>query len=149
MLIAYITVSAEESASSVTANLQQLNIEKDDVGAPPEEDGLSVVIPNHLQLHTPDCLHLSFGSFGSGTGAAISGSGSGSFASRPLNSNLEEASTTVDVSAIGHSETRYVMMMFPVLYLLVFWYCFSKYIFLAEILNIMTMSISGVPQMKI
>ncbi|KAF3451137.1 hypothetical protein FNV43_RR07227 [Rhamnella rubrinervis] len=95
---------AEESASSVAANLQQLNIEKDDVGAPPEEDGPSVVIPNHLQLHTPDCLHLSFGSFGSGTNAAISGSGS--FASRPLNSNLEEASTTVDVSAIGHSETR-------------------------------------------
>ncbi|KAF3451141.1 hypothetical protein FNV43_RR07232 [Rhamnella rubrinervis] len=47
------------------ANLQQLNIEKDDVGAPPEEDG-----------------------------------------PLPLNSNLEEASTTVDVSAIGHSETR-------------------------------------------
>ncbi|KAF3449862.1 hypothetical protein FNV43_RR05941 [Rhamnella rubrinervis] len=68
-----LSVSAEESASSVAANLQQLNIEKDDVGAPPEEDGPSVVIPNHLQLHTPDCLHLSFG---------------------------------IDVSAIGHSETR-------------------------------------------
>lgn len=105
-----LSVSAEESASSVATNLQQLNIEKDDVGAPPEEDGPSVVIPNHLQLHTPDCLHLSFGSFGSGSNAALSGSGSGSgsYTSRPLKSNLEEASTTVDVSAIGHSDSRYL-----------------------------------------
>lgn len=94
------------------------------MGATPEEDGPSVVIPNHLQLHTPDCLHLSFGSFGSGTNAAISGSGS--FASRPLNSNLEEASTAVDVSAIGHSETRYVMMIFPVLYFIGFLVLFFK-----------------------
>ncbi|XP_015867039.3 uncharacterized protein LOC107404589 isoform X2 [Ziziphus jujuba] len=99
---------AEESASSVATNLQQLNLEKDGVGAPCEEDGPSVVIPNHLQLHTPECLHLSFGSFGSGSNAALSGSGSGSgsYTSRPLKSNLEEASTTVDVSAIGHSDSR-------------------------------------------
>ncbi|KAK9267719.1 hypothetical protein L1049_010152 [Liquidambar formosana] len=90
------------SISSVAANLQQLNVQKDDRGAPPEEDNHSVVIPNHLQVQTADCLHLSFGSFGSGIGAAFPGS----FTSRPLKSNLEEASPAADDSSVGHPDTR-------------------------------------------
>ncbi|XP_031284503.1 GBF-interacting protein 1-like [Pistacia vera] len=91
---------AEDSSSSVTAKLQQLDLQNDDRGPPPEEDNPLVIIPNHLQVHTPDCSHLSFGSFGSGSAF------SGPFASRPLKSNLEEASEPADVSSIAHSDTR-------------------------------------------
>ncbi|KAK1556480.1 hypothetical protein Q3G72_005643 [Acer saccharum] len=93
---------AGDGTSSMTANLQQLNLQNDEQGAPPEEDNPSVIIPNHLQVHTPDCTHLSFGSFGSGIGSAFSGP----FASMPLKSNLEETPEATDASSIGHSETR-------------------------------------------
>ncbi|KAG2689090.1 hypothetical protein I3843_09G122800 [Carya illinoinensis] len=95
---------AEDDISSAAADLQHLNLQKDDHVALPEEDNPPVIIPNHLQLHTSDCLNLSFGSFGSGNSAAFSGSGS--FATRPLKSDLEETSTAQDVSSIGHSESR-------------------------------------------
>lgn len=100
---AYEHDTAEESASSVAANLQQLDLQNDDRGAQPEDDIPAVVIPNHLQLHTPDCLHLSFGSFGAGTNAGLSGSGA--FASRSMK-DLEETSVSVDVSTIGLSDSR-------------------------------------------
>ncbi|XP_030480450.2 uncharacterized protein LOC115697538 isoform X1 [Cannabis sativa] len=96
---------AEDSVSSMAANLEQLSLQKDDRGAQPEEDVPSVVIPNHLQLHTPDCLNLSFGSFGSTANTAISGSGS--FAPRSMNSNLEETSASVDVPAIDTRNTEF------------------------------------------
>lgn len=96
-------VSAQDGASSVTEKLQQLNFQNDDRGAPAEEDNPSVIIPNHLQVHTPDCSHLSFGSFGSGIGSTFPAS----FASRPLKNNLEETSETADAPSIGHSDTRY------------------------------------------
>lgn len=113
-------ISAEDSASSVTAKLQQLNLQNDDRGPPPEEDNPSVIIPNHLQVHTPDCSHLSFGSFGSGIGSAFSGP----FASRPLKSNLEEASEPADVSSIAHSDTRYAfgMARFSIFYLFLLYF---------------------------
>ncbi|PON41739.1 GBF-interacting protein [Parasponia andersonii] len=95
---------AEDSVSSMAANLEQLSLQKDDQGARPEEDVPAVVIPNHLQFHTPDCLNLSFGSFGSGNNATVSGSGS--FASRSMKSNLEETSASLDAPAIGHSDSR-------------------------------------------
>lgn len=72
-----------------------------------EEDNPSVIIPNHLQVHTPDCSHLSFGSFGTGIGSAFSGP----FASRPLKNNLEETSETADAPSVGHSDTRYSLHM--------------------------------------
>ncbi|KAJ4703786.1 GBF-interacting protein 1-like [Melia azedarach] len=93
---------AQDGASSVTEKLQQLNFQNDDRGAPAEEDNPSVIIPNHLQVHTPDCSHLSFGSFGSGIGSTFPAS----FASRPLKNNLEETSETADAPSIGHSDTR-------------------------------------------
>lgn len=91
----------------MSANFQQLSLQNEDQGSPPEEDNPSVVIPHHLQLHTPDCFHLSFGSFGPGTNAAFSGSGT--FLNRPPNSNVEEASAPADVSSVGHSEARYLL----------------------------------------
>ncbi|KAK6264520.1 hypothetical protein SCA6_019954 [Theobroma cacao] len=93
---------AEDGASSVAVNLQQLNLHNDDREPPPEEDNPSVIIPNHLQLHTPDCSHLSFGSFGSGIGSTFSAP----FASRSLKNNLDEAPEATDASSIGHSDNR-------------------------------------------
>lgn len=87
--------------------MEQLNLRPDDQGTEPEEDNSDVLIPNHLQLHTPECFNLSFGSFGSKQNAGLSGSGT--HASRPLNSNLEETSGATDVSAVGSSDSKYVL----------------------------------------
>ncbi|KAK4271795.1 hypothetical protein QN277_020434 [Acacia crassicarpa] len=95
---------AENGISSVAANMEKLDLHKDDQGSESEEDHPSVVIPNHLQHHNPECLNLSFGSFGSGANAAFSGSGQ--FASMHLKSDLEEASATTDASTIEPSDAR-------------------------------------------
>ncbi|KAI4295385.1 hypothetical protein L6164_035435 [Bauhinia variegata] len=95
---------AEDGVSSVAANLEQLNLHKDDQGTEAEEDSPSVVIPNHLQLHTPECLNLSFGSFGSDANTAFSGSGQ--FVPRPLTSDSEETPAATDVSSIRPSDAR-------------------------------------------
>lgn len=93
------------SVSSETANLQQLSIQGDDHVESYQEDGPSVVFPSHLQVDVADCSHLSFGSFGSGTGF------SRPFASRSSRSNLEETSPDADVPAvIGHSD-RYIFSL--------------------------------------
>ncbi|GLU22744.1 hypothetical protein SLE2022_387950 [Rubroshorea leprosula] len=93
---------AEEVISSVASNLQQLNLQNSDHEAPPEEDNPSVIIPNHLQVHTQDCSHLSFGSFGSGIGSAFSGP----FASNALKNSLDETPEAANASSIGHSDNR-------------------------------------------
>ncbi|XVF87217.1 hypothetical protein PTKIN_Ptkin18bG0101100 [Pterospermum kingtungense] len=93
---------AEDSSSSIAVNFQQLNLHNDDREPEPEEDNPSVIIPNHLQVHTPDCSHLSFGSFGPGIGSTFSEP----FASRPLKNNLDEAAEAADASSIGHSDNR-------------------------------------------
>ncbi|KAL7212568.1 hypothetical protein ACSBR2_015291 [Camellia fascicularis] len=93
------------SVSSVTSTLQQLSVQEDRV-EPAEEDNPSLIIPNHLQVQSADCSHLSFGSFGSGISAAFSGP----FSSRPLKSNIEETSADADADAdadaslVGHSD---------------------------------------------
>ncbi|XP_009785957.1 uncharacterized protein [Nicotiana sylvestris] len=89
------------SVSSVAANLQQLNVH-DDRGLSPEGDGPSVVIPDHLQVQTADCSHLSFGSFGAGIG----GSFSGPLASAPVKTSLEDAPKDVEGSSVGHLGSR-------------------------------------------
>ncbi|KAF8413613.1 hypothetical protein HHK36_001605 [Tetracentron sinense] len=87
--------------SSATTSLQQLSLQEELV-VPRAEDNLAVVIPNHLQVPTADCSHLSFGSFGSGINATFSGS----FASKPLKSDLQEPSATEYDSSVGQTETR-------------------------------------------
>ncbi|XWS19791.1 hypothetical protein CRYUN_Cryun31cG0046700 [Craigia yunnanensis] len=94
--------SSEDGSSSVAVNLQQLNLHNDDRELEPEEENTSVIIPNHLQVHTLDCSQLSFGSFGPGIGSAFSGP----FASRSLMNNLDEAPEAADASSIGHSDNR-------------------------------------------
>lgn len=130
-------VSGEHDASSVAANLQQLDLQKDDRGAPPEDENPPpVVIPNHLQLHTPDCLHLSFGSFRSGPEPDLA-------SSHPLKSDLEETSPAVDVSAVGHSDARYVHHIVLAVFIHVGCLTSSEEIcYPAEILNTMETSIS-------
>ncbi|KAJ6301938.1 hypothetical protein OIU77_016111 [Salix suchowensis] len=93
---------AEDGTSSVAANLQQLSLQNDDQGVQPEKDNPSVIIPNHLQVHTQECSHLSFGSFGSGMNSAFSGH----YASMSINNSLEETSEVVDASSTDHSDTR-------------------------------------------
>lgn len=94
---------AENGVSSVAANLEQLNLHTDDQVTQSKE-AEDVLIPNHLQLHTPECFNLSFGSFGSNVNDGLSGTGS--HASRPLKSNLEETSGPNDVSTIESSDTQ-------------------------------------------
>ncbi|XP_054777399.1 uncharacterized protein LOC129285656 isoform X3 [Prosopis cineraria] len=93
-----------EGVSSMSAHLEQLSLRKDDQVEDSEEENDSVVIPDHLQLHNPECLNLSFGSFGSGTNAAFP---SGPYASRPVRSNSEETSAATDVATIGPSDSRH------------------------------------------
>ncbi|XP_076931133.1 uncharacterized protein LOC143596172 [Bidens hawaiensis] len=89
-------------ASSVTTNMQQLNIQEERNYDEPEEDISSVVIPNHLQVQTADCSHLSFGSFGSTMNPGFPGS----FRSRQLGNKAEETPAEPDTSSVGPSETR-------------------------------------------
>lgn len=100
--------------------MQQLSIQEKDHEASYGDDGPSVVIPNHLQVQTADFSHLSFGSFGSGLGAGVSGP----FASRSSRSNMEEAPIEADAPVIGHTDTRYLLFLGLVVHLLYnFFYC--------------------------
>ncbi|KAE8720031.1 hypothetical protein F3Y22_tig00109923pilonHSYRG00141 [Hibiscus syriacus] len=90
--------NSRDGSSSVAMNLQQLNLHNDDREPPTEEDNPSVIIPNHLQVHTPDCSHLSFGSFGPAFSVP--------FASRASKNSLEEVPEAVDASSIGQSDNR-------------------------------------------
>ncbi|XP_010549430.1 PREDICTED: uncharacterized protein LOC104820614 [Tarenaya hassleriana] len=81
----------EDGTSFVATNLQQLSIENHDHEASHGEDRPGVIIPDHLQVHAPECSQLSFGSFGG-------------FGSRPLSNNGEEASD--EAPQIDHSDSR-------------------------------------------
>lgn len=106
------TIAAEHVIAHVTAataNLQQLSIQMEDRGLLPEDNGPSVVIPDHLQVQSADCSHLSFGSFGSGISPAFSGP----LSSIPVNTNVEEEPVVeADAPSVGHSETRYKIVIF-------------------------------------
>ncbi|KAJ0844832.1 hypothetical protein HanRHA438_Chr15g0706831 [Helianthus annuus] len=84
-------------ASEVSANMQQLNIQEERHLDEPEDDVPSVVIPNHLQVQTANCSHLSFGSFGSTMNPRVSEP----FASRQLRNKLEDTPAEVDSSSVG------------------------------------------------
>ncbi|CAH9079486.1 unnamed protein product [Cuscuta europaea] len=86
--------------SLAAEKMQQLTIHKDH--APPEEEGPSVVIPDHLQVQIGDCSHLSFGSFGSGMNATLSGHS----ASSPSKNHVEEVVENAEDSPMGQLPTR-------------------------------------------
>ncbi|KAL5990062.1 hypothetical protein ACLOJK_010959 [Asimina triloba] len=88
------------AVSSVASSLQQLTFHSDELASSPKEDNRAVIIPDHLQVTTMECSHLSFGSFGSGVSAA--------FVSKTLNNNnLEESSPeAADASPVEQSDVR-------------------------------------------
>ncbi|KAK9150845.1 hypothetical protein Syun_009154 [Stephania yunnanensis] len=86
------------SVSTAAAKLQQLSMQES-LGRASAEDNPVVIIPNHLQVPTADCSHLSFGSFGSGGNAAYPMS----FASKSLKSNLDDVSE-VENTSVGHPD---------------------------------------------
>lgn len=93
---------ASASVPTVTNNFQNLSLPKEEEDTPSEEDGPAVKIPDHLQVQSAECSHLSFGSFGSGLNAPFSGS----FGSRAVTSNEEEAALSADAPSAVHSEAR-------------------------------------------
>ncbi|GMH26837.1 hypothetical protein Nepgr_028680 [Nepenthes gracilis] len=95
---------ANALASYAATNLQQLRLSKEGEESPSEAGSPAVKIPDHLQVQSADCSHLSFGSFGSGMSAPFSGP----FASMSVKSNSEEASTAAAAAASsgGDSDTR-------------------------------------------
>ncbi|WOG85027.1 hypothetical protein DCAR_0104213 [Daucus carota subsp. sativus] len=90
------------SVPSEIANMHQLSIQDEDHEVAYEEDVPSVVIPNHLQVQSADCSHLSFGSFGS---APVTGY-SDPFTSRSSRSNIEETLVETDAPVIEQSDNR-------------------------------------------
>ncbi|CAI9278892.1 unnamed protein product [Lactuca saligna] len=83
--------------SSVTANIHEEN--HMDPAPPQEEDDddvPSVVIPDHLQVHTADCSHLSFGSFGANMNQGYSGhfTSTADAEPEPVTSSVEHSETT-------------------------------------------------------
>ncbi|WOK91538.1 hypothetical protein Cni_G00229 [Canna indica] len=95
------SLSSEDYAaelSPATAKLRQLSLHEE-TSTKPIETTPAVIIPNHLRVTNADCAYLSFGSFGSGAF-------SGSFSSKPLESNLEVAPVIDDASEIDDSNAR-------------------------------------------
>ncbi|CAN8325097.1 unnamed protein product [Cochlearia groenlandica] len=89
----------EDVSASVATGFQQLSIDdEEDQEESPREDKPAVIIPDHLQVHTVECSHLMFGSFGSGIAF---GQASG------VNVNLEERKETVDNSSFRHPDTDF------------------------------------------
>ncbi|XP_058095213.1 GBF-interacting protein 1-like isoform X2 [Magnolia sinica] len=93
------------AVSSVAASLRKLSFHKEELGSPPMENNPAVIIPDHLQVPTADCSHLSFGSFRSGISATFSGS----FASKTSKSNVEETSLVADASSVERPDKRHVL----------------------------------------
>ncbi|KAL4586339.1 hypothetical protein LXL04_010975 [Taraxacum kok-saghyz] len=99
-------ISAEQDdtpVSSLTANLQNLDVHEETHLDPPQEDAHapSVVIPGHLQVHTADCSHLSFGSFG----VNMNQGHSGHFASTADANPEPEPEQEPVSSSVEHHET--------------------------------------------
>ncbi|CAO2842247.1 unnamed protein product [Amaranthus hypochondriacus] len=90
------------SVSSVVDNLQSMSLSKEDEDSPSEEDGPAVKIPDHLQVQSAECSHLSFGSFGSGMNAPFPGS----IGSRAVQNN-EEAAVSAEAPSIARNPEYY------------------------------------------
>ncbi|KAJ6796522.1 Uncharacterized protein M6B38_218935 [Iris pallida] len=94
-------VDTDEEISSAAQNLQQLNLQKGELGVASAEENPAVIIPSHLQVTNADCSHLSFGSFGSGMSATFCG-----LPSQSLTSNLEVAQVAEDAPSFDQSHSR-------------------------------------------
>ncbi|KAL9817951.1 putative GBF-interacting protein [Arabidopsis thaliana] len=89
----------EDVSTSVATGFQQLTIyNEEEQEALPKEEKHAVIIPNHLQVHTSECLHLMFGCFSSGIGSGQPSA---------LNDNLEEPLVAEDDSSFRHPDTNF------------------------------------------
>ncbi|KAL8103500.1 uncharacterized protein LOC141677859 isoform X2 [Apium graveolens] len=86
------------SVLSETANLQKLSIQEERKPSY-EEDGPSVVIPDHLQVQSADCSHLSFGSFRSGLET-------GFYGSRSSRTDMQETPIIADALVLRKTDNR-------------------------------------------
>ncbi|CAM8879392.1 unnamed protein product [Rhodiola kirilowii] len=90
------------SVSTMAANMQQLSLEKEEQVHQQKEESRSVVIPDHLQVQSSECLNLSFGSFGPGIATGLSVPET----SDPMNNDVEEQSEAEDASPVVPSDFR-------------------------------------------
>lgn len=106
ILLEIVPLLGEDDVPAAPGNVPQQLLQKEDETVSSEEDGPAVVIPGHLQVHTPDCHHLSFGSFGAGIAANYSGSMS--FHSPKI--NLAEAPSVTDTASVSQADSRFVCL---------------------------------------
>ncbi|KAK4787338.1 hypothetical protein SAY86_011171 [Trapa natans] len=99
---AYEHNAGEDGVSAESLIVPQQHLGKKDDLAVSDEGGPAVVIPAHLQVHTLDCQHLSFGSFGAGIGANLPTS----LPSRTVNINLDNASSAADTTSFSQADAR-------------------------------------------
>lgn len=104
ILLEIFCLLGEDDVTAEPENMPQQLLQKKDEVVPSEEDGLAVVIPDHLQVHIADCQHLSFGSFGAGIGA----NPSRSMSSRTLKINLADAPSAADTTSFSQADARSV-----------------------------------------
>lgn len=89
--------------SSAVANLQQLNIGKEEPVMPPTENHSAVVLPNHLQTFAADCSHLSFGTYKSG----VTSASPTVVAFNPIESNLEVSAADAPSAMYNFRNSEY------------------------------------------
>ncbi|XP_024041396.1 uncharacterized protein LOC18045441 isoform X3 [Citrus clementina] len=90
--------------SSAVANLQQLNIGKEEPVMPPTENHSAVVLPNHLQTFAADCSHLSFGTYKSG----VTSASPTVVAFNPIESNLEVSAADAPSAMYNFRNSEYL-----------------------------------------
>lgn len=91
------------SKLSETATLQHLSTQEEEQKPSYEEDGSSVLIPDHLQVNSAGCSYLSFGSFKSNLVIGVSGS----ISSR---NNMEETPIVANAFMNGKDRNRYATL---------------------------------------
>ncbi|KAI7744937.1 hypothetical protein M8C21_016836 [Ambrosia artemisiifolia] len=87
----------DASLSSVSANIQKLSVQEEEDTVQPEEDAPSLVIPEHLQVNTADCSHLSFGSFSANINTGFSRPSSADH-SEPINHEYYDDGPTRNIT---------------------------------------------------
>ncbi|KAK3183415.1 hypothetical protein Dsin_030701 [Dipteronia sinensis] len=128
------------AVSSAAANLQQLNIGREEPAKPLTEDNSAVVLPIYLQAFAADCSHLSFGTYKSGVASAPTATISSNSSKGDL-----EVSAVVDGSSalhwnIRHENRCYLVQLHNCLVIMVL--KFLLFYFCAEIQDIKMMSSS-------
>ncbi|KAK4775429.1 hypothetical protein SAY87_023390 [Trapa incisa] len=97
-LHAYEQNEGEDDVPEAPGNVEKQLLREEDEIIPSEEDCPAVVIPDHLQVHTTGCQHLSFGSFGAGIGSNLT------MSYRSPVTNLAETPSVADTAPIPQAD---------------------------------------------